>query len=155
MNEELLKHQEMEDFKEDQIEIVLIRGLPGSGKSTMARAMAATHVHLEADTFFVTVDGQYKYDPKKIARAHEWCQNKAREALARGRNVVVSNTFCTMAEIRPYIDIAKEFGATVKVIEAKGQWTNVHGVPPTAIEKMRSKWEPLDDELLASFRDVT
>ena len=52
-------------------ELVLIRGLPGSGKSTMAKVLALVGFeHYEADMFFV-VNGQYRYDATRIRDAHK------------------------------------------------------------------------------------
>lgn len=51
-------------------ELVLIRGLPGSGKSTMAKVLALVgYQHFEADMFFVR-DGTYCYDRSRIREAH-------------------------------------------------------------------------------------
>lgn len=122
-------------------ELVLIRGLPGSGKSTMARAMTG-YVHLEADMFFVGDDGVYRYDREKIKAAHLWCQRETRKALARGESVVVSNTFTRRFEMEPYFGMARKLGVSVRVIEATGNWPNIHGVPPEVIKKMRQRWEP-------------
>lgn len=124
------------------MELILIRGLPGSGKSTMARAMT-THEHYEADMFFIGSDGVYRYDPKKIKNAHEWCQRETFKALANGKNVVVSNTFTRRFEIEPYFEMAVAFGIQPKILEATGNWPNVHGVPVEIIEKMRQRWENL------------
>lgn len=60
------------------MKLVLIRGLPGSGKSTIARAMAA-YEHYEADMYFEK-GGEYCYDASKIKDAHEWCQRETRSA---------------------------------------------------------------------------
>jgi adenylate kinase family enzyme len=69
---------------------VLIRGLPGSGKSTMAREMvSAGYEHFEADMYSM-IDGVYSYDASRIRDAHAWCQQETRQALAGGRCVVVS-----------------------------------------------------------------
>lgn len=78
-------------------ELVLIRGLPGSGKTTMASVPAQVgYAHFEADLFFIT-DGVYSYDASRIRDAHAWCQRKTREALASGRRVVVSNSVYKVA----------------------------------------------------------
>lgn len=122
------------------MELVLIRGLPGSGKSTMARAMRTTHEHYEADMFFTDEDG-YNYDRDKIKEAHEWCQHEAFNALANGKSVVVSNTFTRRFEMEPYFEIAKIFGIEPRIIEATGNYQNVHGVPTEVVEKMRQRWE--------------
>ena len=119
--------------------LVLIRGLPGSGKSTMARAMAADgFVHLEADMFF-TVDGVYTYDAARIREAHHWCQKKTRQELSAGQRVVVSNTFTQLHEMEPYQDM----GTEVCVMEASGCWPNTHGVPAEKVEMMKRRWQPL------------
>lgn len=120
-------------------ELVLIRGLPGSGKSTMARKMAsAGFEHFEADMFF-TVNGVYSYDASQIREAHFWCQQKAREALASGRQVVVSNTFTRLQELEPYGSMTKN----IRILEACGKWDNVHSVPAETVRRMAKRWEPL------------
>ena len=43
-------------------ELVLVRGLPGSGKSTYARSLG--YPNFEADMFFIK-DGKYVYNPAK------------------------------------------------------------------------------------------
>lgn len=59
-------------------EIVLIRGLPGSGKTTLAKEMQS-HEHIEADMYFEE-DGIYKYRAEAIQQAHAWCLEKVKAA---------------------------------------------------------------------------
>lgn len=123
------------------MELVLIRGLPGSGKSTMAKSMAG-YLHIETDMFFVTPYEGYKFDPRRISEAHSWCQRLTKYAL-KTVNVVVSNTFTQKWEMQPYFDMGAELGIPVRVIEATGNFQNIHGVPEAAIERMRARWEEL------------
>lgn len=127
-------------------ELVLIRGLPGSGKTTMAKAMV-DHVHVEADQFF-DVDGVYRFDRSRICLAHEWCQSETRAALSRTLDVVVSNTFTEMWELEPYLRMADN----VRIIETVGRWQNVHGVPEHAVHLMRQRWELTSSVLSALER---
>lgn len=124
---------------EPRVELVLIRGIPGSGKTTLARAMAGFE-HFEADMFFEGPDGSYNYDRAKIRDAHDWCKRKTREALLKGRRVVVCNTFRQFREMEPYFAMAKAVGIETQVLEATGQWQNIHGVPDEMVERMRQRW---------------
>lgn len=127
----------------NNLELVLIRGLPGSGKSTMARGpMFEGFEHYEADMFFER-NGAYYYDASQVKAAHEWCQRETFKALSNGKSVVVSNTFTRRFEMEPYFKMAKTFGIELRVMEATGNWPNVHGVPAKVIEKMRQRWKAL------------
>jgi len=119
--------------------LVIVRGLPGSGKTTLAKKLGIKF-HYEADDFFIS-NGVYKFDPVKISSAHELCQRRAFEALKRNHDVVVSNTFTQRWEIEPYLKMAKTTGAIVQEITCKGDWKSVHNVPKSAIEKMKLRWE--------------
>jgi hypothetical protein len=118
-------------------EIVLIRGLPGSGKSTEARAME-DHQHFEAD-MFLDVDGKYVYDTSKVKAAHDWCVAEAKRTLEKGVSVVVSNTFVKLWEMQRYIDLGFPF----RIIEMKGKYQNIHGVPQDKIDLMAKGWQLL------------
>lgn len=121
--------------------LILIRGLPGSGKSTMAQAFCYNPdwIHLEADMFWMQ-GGEYQFDASRLREAHEWCQSETRDNLLQDVNVVVSNTFTTVKELRPYFDIAREFGIVPNVFVAQNEFSNVHNVPAETLAKMRARF---------------
>lgn len=137
--------------------LVLIRGIPGSGKTTHARHLVKSlgrfdHldymdkpnvVHFEADMFFCRNPGnEYKFDPSKLKDAHGWCQESAENAMKQGINhVIISNTFVKRWEMQKYLDLAREYGYDVQEVTVKGPWKSVHGVPEHAIERMKKNWE--------------
>lgn len=121
--------------------LILIRGLPGSGKSTIAQSMTKRDtIHLEADMYFMQ-DGEYQFDATKLSSAHGWCQMMTTQGLAAGKNVIVSNTFTTVKELKPYFDIAKQFRLVPTVILAQNQFPNVHNVPEDALMRMRDRFQ--------------
>lgn len=126
--------------------LMLFRGLPGSGKSTIADTTGFPVV--SADDFFVGPDGVYRFDPTRLTQAHEDCQEVAWCALASG-NVAVANTFSQGWEIQPYARIARLTGARLVVVDlfdggrsdAALAVRNTHGVPVETIQVMRARWE--------------
>ena len=125
----------------------IVRGLPGSGKSTFARKWAEENnaYHVEADMFFVDGNNHYHYDSSKIDQAHDWCQLTAAKALERGENVVVSNTFCRMWEIEPYVKMTEKLGAQLQFHECLENFGNIHNVPQASLEHMAARWEKLNE----------
>lgn len=76
---------------------VVMRGLPGSGKSFVAQQIVeetvknAEHI-VSADHFFMR-NGQYKFDSSKLEQAHELARNKFAQKANLGYSpLVVDNT---------------------------------------------------------------
>jgi hypothetical protein len=120
----------------------IVRGLPGSGKSTFAKSLGG--VHYEADMFFMDENSEYKFDGSKLSDAHNWCRHKVMDAMKDGEPiVVVSNTFTREWEMEPYILLGKELGYKifVAIVENHHGGKNTHGVPENTIEIMRDRFE--------------
>lgn len=129
------------------VDLILIRGLPGSGKSTFARKFAAMgYAWFEADQYFETSNGEYRFDRTCLRDAHNVCQQQTYDALYQGNNVVVSNTFSRQWEIQPYRDMASNLGARLTIVICEGNYGNVHSVPEAAITAMRERWEVSNDK---------
>lgn len=119
--------------------LILVRGLPGSGKTTYAKSTGLRHY--ETDMYFTDPNGAYSFDRAKAAEAHSWCQYLTRESLEAGESVVVSNTFTTYEEMEPYFRIARECWANIEVVTMRGEYESIHAVPPTVMDLMRSRWQ--------------
>jgi len=125
--------------------LVLIRGLPGSGKSTMAKKIMdmnpdKEYIHYENDMFLYE-NGQYVWTPRKFKVARNLCYIGTVDALNRGMNVIVTNCFLTKKSLNRYAKLVHEMDLTI--IEAKGNYTSIHNVPEKMINKMREIYEPI------------
>lgn len=125
--------------------LYLIRGVPGSGKSTFAQTLLEEGVvqkHYEADMYFIDEEtGEYNFNAKYLQWAHNWCQSHAESALYAGLDVVVSNTSTTEKEVQVYKEIAEKTASKFVCIavESRHTGTNLHGVPSEKIEQMKQK----------------
>lgn len=128
------------------IKMILIRGLPGSGKSTLAKKIqyqmgGIGYAHLEADQFFYDEQGNYNFDPSKLHQAHQRCLYNTRVCLTGNQPVIVSNTFTTKKELKPYFELAREFGIVPTVLLAQNGFGSIHGVPDEKMEQMRKRFQ--------------
>jgi predicted kinase len=128
--------------------LFLVRGVPGSGKSTFARELCDNVV--EADMFFMR-DGEYKFDMSKIRDAHAWCKATVREWMEMNKStygleysdICVSNTFTQEWEMEEYFKLAEEYGYKIftLIVENRHGGQNQHGVPEDKIQVMKDRFE--------------
>jgi predicted kinase len=123
------------------MQVVILVGLPGSGKSTFyAQRFAATHAHVSRDDF-----PNNRNPGRRQATLIE-------EALTAGRDVVVDNTNLRAADRAPIIEAARRHGATVvgytfepDVVACRARNRGREGrarVPDVAIYTARKRLEP-------------
>lgn len=120
-------------------ELFLLRGLPGAGKSTLAKSLSG--IHLEADQYFME-DGEYKFDASKLKEAHAKCQNAVRVWMGSQDRIIVSNTFTQAWEMQPYYELAEKYGYRVYslVVENRHGGESIHNVPKEKIEEMARRF---------------
>ncbi|GMF09099.1 unnamed protein product [Phytophthora lilii] len=146
--------------------VVILRGIPGSGKSTLGREIKQICRHrgvaftaCSADFFFETPRG-YVFDVKKLGPAHSKCKGDFTRAIhgdvphkqrrSHQHIVLVDNTSTQRWEYEPYEEIAQSNGSRVYIVEMKcpnaitafrmGK-RNSHGVPPDKVVSMFLRWE--------------
>ena len=141
-----------------EIEVKILVGISGSGKSTMALAMRSHYpgkpwAICSADHFMVNEKGEYEFIHAKLHLAHQACIRKYLDLLQRAEpRIVVDNTNCSLWELAPYVAIGHGFNATVEIIiihqaVAVAYYRNVHGTPAGTIIHQYGKLQKLLNEL--------
>ncbi|XP_070253813.1 NEDD4-binding protein 2 [Myotis yumanensis] len=133
--------------------LVLLRGLPGSGKSFLARTLQEDNpsgVILSTDDYFY-INGQYQFDVKYLGEAHEWNQNRAKEAFEKKISpIIIDNTNLQAWEMKPYVALSQKHKYKVLFREPDTWWKfkpkelarrNIHGVSKEKITRMLEHYQ--------------
>lgn len=123
--------------------LILIRGLPGSGKTTLAKKLSKQlkAKHFEADMYFENESGEYVFDGTKLTDAHEWCFQQTRKWVSKGNTVIVSNTFVRHWEMKRYLQYCEKKGIEVEIKVCREEYQSIHDVPLATIVNMRRQWQ--------------
>ncbi|KAK7496517.1 hypothetical protein BaRGS_00012169 [Batillaria attramentaria] len=142
--------------------MVILRGLPGSGKSYLARAIQGSGEVFSADDYFIR-NGLYEYNKDELSEAHAWNKQRVKEALERGVTpIIVDNTNVMIWEMLPYAQLADNRGYAVEVLEPETPWKfqpkrlakyNSHGVPIESIKRMKDRYQTVDTAILRAQLD--
>ena len=134
---------------EIQGELILLRGLPGAGKSTLAKVILQNRESdepevLSADDFYMTDGGVYEFDSSKLKEAHNYCQFRCSERMRQQKaKIVVANTFTQDWEMDEYFKMAERYNYRVHVVIVENRHgnQNIHGVPEDKLQKMKERFE--------------
>ena len=135
--------------------LIIIRGLPGAGKSTFAKMLQKklnegeniSSVIYETDDFFCdSLDrNHYMFDSGLLDIAHSWnVGNVFRFCRDYTCPCIVANSFTTNDEIRPYRNIARETDRLyfiVDIYDTEKKHTSIHNVPNHILINMEKRWE--------------
>lgn len=134
------------------MQVYIMRGLPGAGKSSWitSRADKGTRffpvpAHIcSADNYQVNEAGIYEYKVERVKEAHKQCFLDFMDRLQdeQIQHLFVDNTNTTVWEIAPYYQLAEVWGRPVKIVHidcslAVALKRNVHDVPGATIWRMQ------------------
>jgi len=130
-------------------DLILLRGVPGSGKTTLGNIIlfnTQSNIQdvLSADNFFVNEKGEYIFDATKLKEAHNDCQVKCAERMRNQfSKIVVANTFTQEWEMEPYFTMAERYNYRIHsvIVENRHGSKNVHNVPDEKILAMTNRFE--------------
>ncbi len=142
-------------------QVIIMRGLPGSGKSTFARKFVET-INDGANCRFYSssirstdqqfmVDGVYTFNPKLLGINHGRNFDLFCDDIENGIDIIiVDNTNIKRRDFAAYVTFAEANGYSVRE-EIVGKFDvdfvnicakrNTHGVPLFAIERMAQNFE--------------
>ena len=135
---------------------IILRGLPGSGKSTRAAELIKSNgaVVCSMDDYWTRGGSVYKRIPEKWKESQAFCEKQAAGAFQKGAPVVViDNTNLKRSTVEHYKELAAKHGYSAEV-ETIGEFTpeacktyakrGIHNVPLSTIERMAAGFEPLE-----------
>ena len=123
-------------------DLILLRGLPGSGKTTLGYGFGV--VPLAADDYFYDEEGNYNFNARDLPKAHKWCRVRTEHQMEDGvEKIVVTNTFTQDWEFKEYFELAKQYDYRVHslIVENRHGSRDVHNVPVEKIEAMRERFD--------------
>ena len=125
--------------------IILLRGLPGAGKSALAAVLSeeGRYPVFSVDSYFTSANGEYSFRHDENHVAYRECAAQTEAAMKAGTpKIFLDNTFTMEWEMTPYFELAERYGYRVFVVtvEKRHSGANVHGVTDEQLRKMAGKY---------------
>lgn len=132
-------------------QVTIIRGLPGSGKSTYAKETFPGSLLLEGDQAFTNAYERYDFQPKRCDPRQYVKSMLSRAITTFGvPHVVITCTSPNGKAIDAYREVANRHGYKVNLIwidfDNGNTSLNKHAVPADVIARMKSTWVELPNE---------
>lgn len=139
-------------------DVIILRGLPGVGKTTIANFLAERlasengAVVLSSYDFFMSKDGEFIFDKTKIQAAHKWNFERFKQAVAKQLSpIIIDNSNIQRFHYYHYVDYAQRHDYRVSILtlphnnlsDKELEVRTPHKLNRNAINKMRKTfvWE--------------
>ena len=133
--------------------LILLRGLPGSGKSDIAKKLIGNGIIHSTDRYLIK-NGKYEFDRDNIAKYHYYNLISSIRSMKKGISpIIIDNTNITAYSCINYVEQGKMYGYEIIIIEPDTSWAfdveelvkrNSHNVPRETIIDMLQKYEAPD-----------
>ncbi len=129
-----------------QNSLILLRGLPGAGKSSLATILSEDNRYpmFSVDDYFTSEHGVYDFRFDKNHLAYKTCENNTALAMQAGAaKIFVHNTFTLDWEMEPYFRLAAQHKYRVYVITVENRHghKNTHQISEEQVKKMAQKYK--------------
>ena len=127
--------------------LFLLRGLPGSGKSTIAAELSENGVYpvFSVDDYFTNnLINSYNFKFNENYLAYKQCEDNTKKSMvANCAKIFIHNTFTLEWELEPYFKLASEFNYKVFVVTVENRHgnKNIHKIDDEQLQKMASKYK--------------
>jgi predicted kinase len=127
--------------------LIILRGLPGAGKSTLAALLSEDSrwpIFCIDDYFTHPITKSYNFVFSENYLAYQQCQVNTEQAMQQKiKKIIVDNAFTLSWEMEPYFKLANthNYQIFVATVENYHGGKNQHGILESDIEKMAAKYK--------------
>lgn len=126
-------------------ELIILRGLPGSGKSTFARllTLGRNAVIIENDQFMYE-NGLYIWKPSKLKSAVKHTNETLYKAIkSEVEFIVISNVNTRPSDFETYAEMGRKNGYKVStvIVENRGNTKSRHNVDESTLNNMENNFD--------------
>ena len=124
----------------DRPRLQIIRGLPGSGKTTLVLECFPHLMRVETDMFF-TRGGKYTVTLDLNKKAVKWFNKTVRDLCKTGMDFVVTGVFAAHTErLANTISTGVDYGYDIYIKTLTKNYGNIHEVPEEHLKAMRNSF---------------
>jgi len=142
--------------------LILMQGIPGSGKSTIAEGIVAREFYEPRTSRIFSTDefwgDLYEFDASRLGAAHAWNERRTFRAMVDGiETIIIDNTNIKARSVAPYVKMAKDHGYIVTVVRVDtpleeclrryAERPEARRVPEETVRRMYDEMEDLRDAI--------
>jgi predicted kinase len=125
--------------------LILLRGLPGAGKSTLAKLLSENGKYpvFSIDDYFENADGEYHFRFQENHLAYEQCRYNTEMAMKNNlQKIFIAHTFTINWEMKPYFELAEAYHYNLHIATVENHHGNKskHAIPHEQLLKMAAKY---------------